>query len=272
MKRKSNTKISRLSIIGAIAIIALAVIIIEKLGKNIYWIIGIIVAIVVLRFVLKVPKVKGFLGEIKVRLIISRGKKADRYVLNNYMLIEDGRSTQIDHILINLYGVFVIETKNISGRIYGKHEDHNWTQVLAYWKTKHTLYSPVKQNATHAYRVAHLLPEGTPIYSVVVLVQNNDQYVNSPDVVAVKNLKGYLKSKPTSISYEQMSKYYETLLLNRAKTSNLEHKKHVKSKSYRINSRVCVRCGGKLIEHNGEFGHFIGCENYPDCKYIKHIL
>lgn len=78
MKRKSNTKISRLSIIGAIAIIALAVIIIEKLGKNIYWIIGIIVAIVVLRFVLKVPKVKGFLGEIKVRLIISRGKKADR--------------------------------------------------------------------------------------------------------------------------------------------------------------------------------------------------
>lgn len=57
-------------------------------------------------------------GEAAVADIIGETKEGVRYVLNDYMVEDEGKSSQIDHILINKYGVFVIETKNYSGRIY----------------------------------------------------------------------------------------------------------------------------------------------------------
>lgn len=32
---------------------------------------------------------------------------------------------------------------------------------------------------------------------------------------------------------------------------------------------VCPRCGGLLVERNGKFGKFLGCKNYPKCKYTQ---
>ncbi|MBI2049176.1 MAG: type I DNA topoisomerase [Parcubacteria group bacterium] len=33
---------------------------------------------------------------------------------------------------------------------------------------------------------------------------------------------------------------------------------------------VCPKCGtGKLVEREGKFGKFVGCANYPKCKYVK---
>lgn len=32
---------------------------------------------------------------------------------------------------------------------------------------------------------------------------------------------------------------------------------------------ICPKCGGNLITRNGKYGEFIGCSNYPKCKYIK---
>ena len=31
----------------------------------------------------------------------------------------------------------------------------------------------------------------------------------------------------------------------------------------------CPKCGGQLIHRNGKYGIFIGCSNYPKCKYIR---
>lgn len=33
----------------------------------------------------------------------------------------------------------------------------------------------------------------------------------------------------------------------------------------------CPTCGGKLIQRSGKFGKFIGCSNYPNCKYTEKI-
>lgn len=33
----------------------------------------------------------------------------------------------------------------------------------------------------------------------------------------------------------------------------------------------CPKCGGKLVERCGKFGNFMGCENYPKCKFTKNI-
>jgi len=37
-------------------------------------------------------------------------------------------------------------------------------------------------------------------------------------------------------------------------------------------SKVCPKCGGKLEEKIGKYGKFLGCSNYPKCKYTKNIL
>lgn len=34
---------------------------------------------------------------------------------------------------------------------------------------------------------------------------------------------------------------------------------------------ICPKCGGVLREKIGRYGPFIGCENYPNCKYTRYI-
>lgn len=36
-------------------------------------------------------------------------------------------------------------------------------------------------------------------------------------------------------------------------------------------SSICPICGGNLMERNGRFGKFIGCSNYPNCKYTERL-
>jgi DNA topoisomerase-1 len=31
----------------------------------------------------------------------------------------------------------------------------------------------------------------------------------------------------------------------------------------------CPKCGNELVARSGRFGPFVGCSNYPECKYIK---
>lgn len=33
------------------------------------------------------------------------------------------------------------------------------------------------------------------------------------------------------------------------------------------NRNICPKCGSKLVEKSGRYGHFWGCSNYPECKY-----
>lgn len=70
---------------------------------------------------LTTPKGKGWIGETRVKWIIKKTKIGVRYVINNLVIkTDDNKTCQIDHILINSNGIFVIETKNYSGRIYGQ--------------------------------------------------------------------------------------------------------------------------------------------------------
>ena len=37
-------------------------------------------------------------------------------------------------------------------------------------------------------------------------------------------------------------------------------------------SDICPTCGGKLLEKNGKYGKFLGCANYPNCRFTKKIV
>ncbi len=34
-----------------------------------------------------------------------------------------------------------------------------------------------------------------------------------------------------------------------------------------IKKDVCPKCGGKLVKRHGKYGDFIGCSNFPKCRY-----
>ena len=69
----------------------------------------------------RTPSGKGLIGELIVRINISKTKPGKQYVVNNILFqTDDGKSSQVDHLLINPNGVFVVETKNYAGRVYRK--------------------------------------------------------------------------------------------------------------------------------------------------------
>lgn len=116
---------------------------------------------------IKCPAIRGAIGEWKVNRKLAKlgseyGVFADLYVPNG----EDGH-TQIDHIVLSPYGVFVIETKHYSGWIYGSDRQKNWTQVI--YKRKERFYNPIWQNYGHIQSLKdYLHNEELEVHSLIV--------------------------------------------------------------------------------------------------------
>nr|WP_305906732.1 nuclease-related domain-containing protein [Methylomarinum sp. Ch1-1]MDP4519435.1 nuclease-related domain-containing protein [Methylomarinum sp. Ch1-1] len=92
---------------------------------------GWVIPLLLLVAFLKTPVMKGVLGELQVNLAARFFLDKNQYKLfkNVTLPTEDG-STQIDHIIVSRYGVFVIETKNIRGWIFGGQNQKTWTQKI----------------------------------------------------------------------------------------------------------------------------------------------
>jgi hypothetical protein len=92
------------------------------------------------------PKIKGDVGE---KIIERKLKKLpeDYKILNNILIKNNDRSSQIDHIVVSKFGVFVIETKMYKGWIYGKEKQRRWIQNL--YGKKYYFQNPLHQNYGH---------------------------------------------------------------------------------------------------------------------------
>lgn len=134
--------------------------------------------------------------------------------LNDYNFrSKDGVSRQIDHIILRRNGIFVIETKNFSGTIYGNENNSQWTQVLGYGKEKHKFYSPVKQNETHVRKIKEILGKDAPVFSIVVFVNGNIDFL---DIENVYDLDGYRDRLLNNYDYylddDEIIEYYDILV------------------------------------------------------------
>lgn len=233
------------------------------------WFWGVIVILfIVLIAYLKSPKERGKRGEERVSWVIGTTIEGKQYVINGLILENNGKTTQIDHIVINSRGIFVIETKNYSGEIYGGANSQEWTQSLAYGNVKNKFYNPLKQNATHVYCVKKVIGN-IPIRSVVVMVQNNDYNIDADNVIGLSDLRRYLKNGEEVLSVKQMEKAYNQLLESHIDIKDREHIKNLKNFQRNLENGICPRCGGKLVLRDGRYGEFWGCENYPKCEFKK---
>ena len=196
-------------------------------------------------------------------------------MINNIMLQVGDRTTQIDHVVVSNYGIFVIETKNYKGWIFGTEFSDYWTQVI--YQRKEKLYNPVRQNYGHIQALKQILSEYADVnyISIVDFTTKADLKVKAnTDVVYTVNLpKTIRRYSSETISDTDKEQIYEKLLaLN---IDNKEDRKaHVQAihenladKHRKINANICPKCGGVLVLRNGRYGKFKGCSNYPTCRF-----
>ena len=88
-----------------------------------------LIPIAILAGVLKSPWFKGVVGEFIVNLSAKFLLDKEKYqLIKNVTLPTEDGSTQIDHIIVSEFGVFVVETKNMKGWIFGGPNQKTWTQ------------------------------------------------------------------------------------------------------------------------------------------------
>lgn len=98
---------------------------------------------------------------------VRQGTSGERYIakllqelpegykcLHDLLLKYEGYTVQIDHAVISVYGVFVIETKNFRGHIYGSSEKKRWEQINK--GKKRCFYSPTIQNNRHRFVISRI--------------------------------------------------------------------------------------------------------------------
>ncbi|MGH8506691.1 MAG: nuclease-related domain-containing protein [Stenotrophobium sp.] len=114
----------------------------------------------------------------------TRFRPPDYLLLNHITLrLKDGTTTQIDHILVSRFGIFVIETKDYRGWIFADAKDRYWTQIL--YRTKFRFQNPIHQNYKHVCAVRDLLEflEPDVIRPIVVFVGDAEFKPDAPDMV-----------------------------------------------------------------------------------------
>ncbi|GAA3403265.1 NERD domain-containing protein [Paenibacillus hodogayensis] len=248
-------------------------------GENylIYIMAGLMLAVIILS---KSPTLKGKIGEASIRSKLKKLDPKEYHVLHDIMIQQpDGKTTQIDHLVISRYGVFVIETKNYTGWIMGSERAEYWTQVI--YKRKEKLYNPIRQNYGHIKALENFLGEsGIPFISIISFSTRATlklEAMSAEVIYSTQVVRTILKYKEVQLTEEQREQIYKALSVKTIHTRE-ERKQHVqdikgklKETKQMVSAGICPKCQGELVERRGKNGAFTGCSNFPSCRYTKAL-
>ena len=181
---------------------------------------------------------KGFLGETVINVAMWLKLEKDVYHrLNNVTLpLANGGSTQIDHVIVSVYGIFVIETKNYKGWIYGSENQKQWTQSFPNG-SKFKFQNPLRQNYLHIKTLADLLGlELSYFHSMIAFIGECELKTRDelPEHVLTSGMVSYVKKKQDKLLTEdEVISIVEQIESNRFSKSwrtNRQHKAYLKDK------------------------------------------
>ncbi len=252
----------------------------EPLLNQIYNMLWYLVPLFILMAVIKSAWFKGVFGEFQVNLAFKLFLPKDDYQLfKNVTLPTKDGSTQIDHILVSRYGVFVIETKNMKGWIFGSENQKQWTQKIFRHSSK--FQNPLHQNYKHLKTLEVCLDiESSSLFSVVVFVGDSEFKTEMPDnVTYAGGCIRYVKSKSVALlSDKQVSEVASAIeqgMLKQGFATNRKHVAHVKQlvKS-KPSTDTCSKCGSDMVLRESKKGKhagnkFWGCSSFPKCRNIQ---
>lgn len=159
------------------------------------WIVVIFIGLMLLK-VFK-PFLKGKFGEFAVTVHAKKYLSKAYILLNNCTLPDDQiGTTQIDHILLSPYGIFIIETKNYKGWIFGTERQKMWTQKI--FKNSYQFQNPLHQNYKHQKVLEAVLSDIVQpeyLHSVIVFMPECEFKTQMPaNVFRGKAWTEYVKS------------------------------------------------------------------------------
>ncbi len=111
---------------------------------------------------------KGRKGERKVRRQLNKLPSSKYRVLNNLLFATPHGFTEVDHVVVSRHGVFVIETKNYNGSIYGNGDNQNWKHYIG--RREHDFLNPIKQNHGHIVAVRKILRNTFPEMEYISII------------------------------------------------------------------------------------------------------
>lgn len=142
------------------------------------------------------PSLRGRFGESKVNAAIKIALNGHDYrLIRDVILPTQTGTTQIDHVVISKYGIFVVETKNYSGWIFGGEYQKVWKQTLFNKKT--SFQNPLRQNYKHTATIVELLGiDQAKVFSIIVFVGESEFKTPMPDhVTDIAGMVSYINSK-----------------------------------------------------------------------------
>ena len=198
---------------------------------------------------------KGFLGETVINVAMWLKLEKDVYHRLNGITLPraNGGSTQIDHIIVSVYGIFVIETKNYKGWIYGSEKQKQWTQAFPNG-SKFKFQNPLRQNYLHIRTLADLLGlELSYFHSMIAFIGECELKTRDelPEHVLTGGMVSYVKKKQGEILTEdEVKSIVEQINSNRFSKSwrtNREHKAYLKDKHSPSNKQPSSNSTDKTI-------------------------
>ena len=152
------------------------------------------------------------------RLLVGSLPSSYRHYHNIIIRTELGDLTEIDHLVVSPYGIFVIEVKNYQGWIFGQERHEYW--VVQHFRRKHQVPNPRRQNYKHTQAISHLLAIDEPdksalIHSVIAFSRRGLFKSMLPDdVMYIDQVAAYIAYKSGSdrkIGDELLMRYHARL-------------------------------------------------------------
>lgn len=276
----------------------------NPMTRIILWLAILLVAGVVIRFLVSLLNKKlnskeriGKRGEAltvrELELVRLFGRKG-KTLQNLYLPKDNGGTSEIDVVYITQKGIFVIESKNYSGWIFGNENDQYWTASLPNGN-KNQFYNPVKQNKTHIKWLQNTVGDQVPLYSVIAFSERCELKkitVTDPSVKVIKRDRIYAtireiwESSEDRLTENEVEELFQKLsaYTNVDETVKEKHIQEIKgTESPAVEptddnetALLCPRCGKKLVLRTAKRGanagqSFYGCSGFPSCKYTRNM-
>ena len=215
-------------------------------------------------------KIVGWFGEYWTKQALNKLPKDKYKILNDIFISTNSGTHQIDHVIVSKYGIFSIETKQYNGYITGNKYDKNWVRHSGNKKYYYT--NPIRQNYGHVKALSELLKIDESKINNIVCIPSKAKLKIEHD----GELVGYDTIVNKILSFKNEVIYNEDEIVDIIKSNNItdkttkkEHIKNIKENVIDKDPNKCPKCGGQLVERTGKYGNFIGCSNFPKCKYTS---
>ncbi|HIF9308738.1 TPA: NERD domain-containing protein [Photobacterium damselae] len=224
---------------------------------------------------------KGIFGEFLVNRLLSKLPESDYTLIKDVTLPTSDGTTQVDHIVVSRYGIFVVETKNMKGWIFGSARQKLWTQKIYRHSSK--FQNPLHQNYKHIKALETLLGcSADYLHSVIVFIGDSTFKTEMPPNVtyargSIRYIQQFNKVVFSDKDYARLTDSINQIKLKRGVITDLKHRNHVKEiVASKVSSNQCPRCGSEMVLRETKRGEnigkqFWGCSTFPKCRAVKQL-